>query len=72
MVVRLFGVTKAGNSICASVQGYRPYFYASAPAGFGEEHIANAIKMLNDQMKVLFIYLFHVFVSMILPSQSDH
>ncbi|KAI1717410.1 DNA polymerase family B domain-containing protein [Ditylenchus destructor] len=51
VVVRLFGVTKAGNSICASVQGYRPYFYASAPAGFGEEHIANAIKMLNDQMK---------------------
>ncbi|KAI1729693.1 DNA polymerase family B domain-containing protein [Ditylenchus destructor] len=51
VVVRLFGVTKAGNSICASVQGYRPYFYASTPAGFGEEHIANAIKMLNDQMK---------------------
>ena len=32
-VLRMFGVTERGNSVCAFVHGFEPYFYAEAPAG---------------------------------------
>lgn len=53
VVVRLFGVTINGNSICVNVQKYRPYFYANAPEGFGTEHIDRAKAILNENMKVI-------------------
>jgi DNA polymerase delta subunit 1 len=33
-LLRLFGVTQAGNSVLAHVHGFRPYFYVAAPSGF--------------------------------------
>lgn len=54
MVIRLFGVTINGNSICVNVHKYRPYFYASAPEGFGLEHIDITKATLNENMKVIF------------------
>uniref|UniRef100_A0AAR2J5N0 DNA polymerase n=1 Tax=Pygocentrus nattereri TaxID=42514 RepID=A0AAR2J5N0_PYGNA len=32
-VVRMFGVTDGGNSVCCHVHGFAPYFYVPAPAG---------------------------------------
>ena len=32
--LRLFGVTKAGNSVLTHVHGFKPYFYVAAPSGF--------------------------------------
>lgn len=32
-VVRMFGVTDSGNSVCCHVHGFAPYFYVPAPAG---------------------------------------
>jgi DNA polymerase delta subunit 1 len=32
--LRLFGVTKEGNSVLAHIHGFKPYFYVAAPPGF--------------------------------------
>jgi DNA polymerase delta subunit 1 len=34
--VRVYGVTLSGESVLLCVQGFAPYFYASAPKGFGD------------------------------------
>lgn len=33
-IVRLYGVTEKGNSVCAHVHGFLPYFYTPAPRGW--------------------------------------
>lgn len=33
-IIRMFGVTKAGNSVCCHIHGFLPYFYVPAPQGF--------------------------------------
>ncbi|CAL8096638.1 unnamed protein product [Calicophoron daubneyi] len=33
-IVRLFGITKDGHSVCAHVHGFVPYFYVPAPKDF--------------------------------------
>ena len=38
-IVRMFGVTKLGNSVCCHVHGFHPYFYVPAPEKFSKEHI---------------------------------
>lgn len=40
-VIRLYGVTQAGNSICAHIYNFTPYFYVEKPDGLemGEEEI---------------------------------
>ena len=38
-VMRMFGVTKSGNSVCCHVHGFHPYFYVPAPEKFSKEHI---------------------------------
>ncbi len=32
-IVRMFGVTDDGNSVCCHIHGFAPYFYVSAPNG---------------------------------------
>ncbi|CAI5450981.1 unnamed protein product [Caenorhabditis angaria] len=39
---KIYGVTRAGNSICVIVTDYFPHFYFQAPSGFGVEHIGQA------------------------------
>ena len=46
-VVRMFGVTKAGNSVCAYVHNFEPYFYIERPNGWGEEHLHALQEQLN-------------------------
>lgn len=38
-LLRLYGVTEAGNSVCATIEGFFPYFYVKMPSGFTEQHI---------------------------------
>ncbi len=53
-IVRLFGVTKEGNSVCATIEGFDPYFYASYPqclAGVGDDSACWIMKeTLNTRM----------------------
>ncbi|CAD6199696.1 unnamed protein product [Caenorhabditis auriculariae] len=37
--VKLYGITKEGNSVCVIVHNYFPHFYFQAPPGFATEHI---------------------------------
>jgi DNA polymerase delta subunit 1 len=39
-ILRLFGVTGDGHSVLAHVHGFTPYFWASPPHDFREEHLA--------------------------------
>lgn len=32
--LRMFGVTEAGHSVLAQIEGFQPYFYIPAPRGF--------------------------------------
>lgn len=32
-IVRMFGVTDSGNSVCCHIHGFAPYFYVPAPSG---------------------------------------
>ncbi|KAK9470006.1 DNA polymerase family B-domain-containing protein [Dipodascopsis tothii] len=38
-VIRMFGVTSAGNSVMCSMVGFSHYFYVPAPVGFKHGHI---------------------------------
>ncbi|XP_034247843.1 DNA polymerase delta catalytic subunit isoform X1 [Thrips palmi] len=37
-VMRLYGVTMEGNSVCCHVHGFTPYFFVSTPNGFNDSH----------------------------------
>ncbi|TTL57246.1 DNA polymerase delta catalytic subunit [Bagarius yarrelli] len=47
-VVRMFGVTDSGNSVCCHIHGFAPYFYVPAPAGFTNSHLTEFQKELNS------------------------
>ncbi|KAK2507403.1 hypothetical protein MC885_019725 [Smutsia gigantea] len=46
-VLRAFGVTNAGVSVCCHIHGFSPYFYTPAPPGFGPEHLSGLQQELN-------------------------
>ena len=48
-ILRMFGVTMEGNSVCAHVHGFLPYFYVPAPSeSFTNEHCDSFRRVLND------------------------
>ena len=46
-VLRMFGVTSKGNSVCAHVHGFLPYFFVPAPRGFSEGDCETFRRELN-------------------------
>ncbi|XP_018620048.2 DNA polymerase delta catalytic subunit [Scleropages formosus] len=46
-IIRMFGVTDNGNSVCCHVHGFAPYFYTPAPSGFSPAHLSDFQKELN-------------------------
>uniref|UniRef100_A0A674N4H3 DNA polymerase n=2 Tax=Takifugu rubripes TaxID=31033 RepID=A0A674N4H3_TAKRU len=47
-IVRMFGVTDNGNSVCCHIHGFAPYFYVPAPNGFTSAHLGEFQKELNS------------------------
>ncbi|KAK6639162.1 DNA polymerase delta catalytic subunit [Polyplax serrata] len=47
-IMRMFGVTMEGNSVCCHLHGFAPYFYLSIPSQFDEGHCKPFKKALND------------------------
>ncbi|XP_069047871.1 DNA polymerase delta catalytic subunit [Lepisosteus oculatus] len=47
-VIRVFGITDLGNSVCCHIHGFAPYFYIPAPAGFTSSHLGEFQKELNS------------------------
>jgi DNA polymerase delta subunit 1 len=50
-IVRMWGVTREGNSVQANVHGFLPYFYVKAPQGVSEPHLPLMKRALNVEMK---------------------
>lgn len=38
-IMRIFGVTDSGNSVCCHVHGFSPYLYVSLPDNFTESDL---------------------------------
>ncbi|GAX78824.1 hypothetical protein CEUSTIGMA_g6261.t1 [Chlamydomonas eustigma] len=49
-VIRMYGVTDYGNSVCAFVHGFEPYFYAEKPRNWGTEALEELQQDLNKQL----------------------
>ena len=49
-ILRMFGVTEDGHSVCVHVHGFNPYFYCAVPETFTEQHIPAFLMSLNSQM----------------------
>ncbi|PIA36036.1 hypothetical protein AQUCO_03400141v1 [Aquilegia coerulea] len=50
-VVRIFGVTKEGYSVCCNVHGFEPYFYISYPLGMGPDDVPRLHKSLEARIQ---------------------
>ncbi|MFA4935779.1 MAG: hypothetical protein WC568_08090 [Candidatus Methanoperedens sp.] len=48
-VVRLYGRDESGNSVCCSVPGFEPYFYAKAERHEIDSNISSVIKTAIDK-----------------------
>lgn len=46
-VMRMFGINRAGNSICCHVHGFHPYFYVTASPNFRKENLKDFREGLN-------------------------
>ncbi|KAM4014758.1 LOW QUALITY PROTEIN: DNA polymerase delta catalytic subunit [Anomaloglossus baeobatrachus] len=46
-IIRMFGITADGNSICCHIHGFAPYFYVPCQPGFKEESLSDFKKELN-------------------------
>uniref|UniRef100_A0A0E0F355 DNA polymerase n=1 Tax=Oryza meridionalis TaxID=40149 RepID=A0A0E0F355_9ORYZ len=50
-ILRIFGVTREGHSVCCQVHGFEPYFYISCPMGMGPDDISRFHQTLEGRMK---------------------
>ncbi|PVH33726.1 hypothetical protein PAHAL_8G054900 [Panicum hallii] len=50
-ILRIFGVTREGHSICCQVHGFEPYFYIGCPSGMGPDDISRFHQTLEGRMK---------------------
>jgi len=49
-IIRIYGVTEAGNSAMINIHGYLPYFFVRAPIGFSESECEQFRSDLNARM----------------------
>uniref|UniRef100_A0A3B4AS68 DNA polymerase n=1 Tax=Periophthalmus magnuspinnatus TaxID=409849 RepID=A0A3B4AS68_9GOBI len=47
-IIRMFGVTDSGNSVCCHIHGFAPYFYVPAPVGFKSDYLGEFQRELNS------------------------
>ncbi|XP_068652015.1 DNA polymerase delta catalytic subunit-like isoform X2 [Aristolochia californica] len=50
-ILRIFGVTREGHSICCHVHGFEPYFFISCPPGMGPDDISSFHQVLEVRMR---------------------
>ncbi|KAJ7945210.1 DNA polymerase [Quillaja saponaria] len=50
-IIRIFGVSKEGHSICCLAHGFEPYFYISCPPGMGPDDISSFHQILEGRMR---------------------
>lgn len=47
-IIRTFGITKSGNSVCCHIHGFSPYFYINVPQSFSESDCKPFKTKLNE------------------------
>jgi DNA polymerase delta subunit 1 len=50
-IVRMFGVTDSGHSVCLHVHGFSPYFYVLVPSSFKQQHCL-PFKVCSNKIKI--------------------
>ncbi|KAJ4960448.1 hypothetical protein NE237_020358 [Protea cynaroides] len=50
-ILRIFGVTREGHSVCCHVHGFEPYFFVSCPPGMGPDDISRFHQILEARMR---------------------
>ncbi|KAH7681090.1 DNA-directed DNA polymerase protein [Dioscorea alata] len=50
-ILRIFGVTREGHSVCCHIHGFEPYFYISCPAGMGPDDVSMFQQTLEGRMR---------------------
>ncbi|KAK9135052.1 hypothetical protein Syun_014382 [Stephania yunnanensis] len=50
-ILRIFGVTREGHSVCCKVHGFEPYFYIGCLPGMGPDDISRLHQTLEARMK---------------------
>lgn len=50
-ILRMFGVTSEGHSVCCQVHGFQPYFYISCLDGMGPDDIPKLKQTLEARMR---------------------
>ncbi|KAJ8686284.1 hypothetical protein QAD02_022078 [Eretmocerus hayati] len=50
-ILRMYGVTEKGNSVCCHVHGFSPYFFVSAHPSFTNAHCGPFKEALNNAVK---------------------
>lgn len=50
-VMRMYGVTMDGNSVCCHVHGFCPYLFVTAPTNFNDKHCRPFKEALDDKVK---------------------
>lgn len=55
-IIRMFGVTDSGNSVCCHIHGFAPYFYVPAPSGKCLLSRCQLIVYVN--MSTLYLYMY--------------
>ncbi|XP_064360612.1 DNA polymerase delta catalytic subunit, partial [Dromaius novaehollandiae] len=49
-IIRMFGVTDGGHSVCCHVHGFVPYFYVPAPPGFEAKDLGELQRELDEAL----------------------
>ncbi|KNA03069.1 hypothetical protein SOVF_212670 [Spinacia oleracea] len=50
-IIRIFGVTREGHSVCCKVHGFEPYFYISCPSWMDTNDISRFHQILEGRMR---------------------
>ena len=50
-LIRCFGITEEGHSVCLLIQNFYPYFYVKKPSNFKDSHIDELIYILSETLK---------------------
>ncbi|KAF5180820.1 Dna polymerase delta catalytic subunit, partial [Thalictrum thalictroides] len=50
-ILRIFGVTREGHSVCCNVHGFEPYLYMSCPPGMGPDDVSRFHRSLEARIK---------------------
>jgi DNA polymerase elongation subunit (family B) len=49
-IIRCFGVTEEGKSVCCSITDFKPFFYIKVPGFFKKSHMLNEINKLKSKL----------------------